>query len=829
MKDPLYLCIHGHFYQPPRENPWIEEIEPQESARPFHDWNERIHHESYLPNARARVLDEKGRIADIVNNFKKISFNFGPTLMAWLEAKHPDTYEHILAADRVSVAEHGGHGNAIAQVYNHMIMPLANRRDKVTQVRWGIEEFRRRFRREPESTWLAETACDEETLEVLAEAGMKYVILEPHQAKAFRKIGEHHWHDVSGGQIDPKRPYRYFLKKSPDRFIDIFFYDGPISKAVGFEDILFDAKKFMNRLESAGSGEASSQLISVATDGETFGHHKPFGDRVLAYLVFVEAPKRGFKVTNFGEFLALAPPENEVQIKEGGTSWSCAHGVKRWAEHCGCRGGGPAEWNQHWRKPLREALDWLRDEMWKVFETEGRRYFKNIEEARDQYIQVILDRSEKNITEFLGRHTTHTLSREERVKALKLLEMQRYAMLMYTSCGWFFSELSGIETVQVIEYAARALQLVQEITPVDLEAEFLTRLENAKSNLPAFKDGKVIYEKFIVPHVLSLENVASFYAIHSLAVEGMDHGDYYGLYCFKIQVLHQRKEAYGELMVNFGHLKVSSRITGEEKELLFIAVHMGLYDFRCSVKAFTNHEELERLEKEFFSDVQSLDMIELMRKIDRFLGQQYYSLRDLPVRERTKIISMLTHEMIEKIDEVHERLYDDNRRMSEIYRSINLPIPEEIRYAVEHTLKRRLEAAVKTLSEQGFNIKKATALQRLLENAKSFDVELKIASIAQFLNGELERRTESLLKKLQPEVVAECVQIQKLAKKMKIELSHARSQEHLFSLIRTWQSEMFSMPAMSPETATLLAQLLTELHISPTEFKLQMNPSPEKN
>ncbi len=823
MSKNVFLTLHGHFYQPPRENPWLEEIETQESAAPYHDWNERIYQECYQSNAKARVLDAKGLVVDIVNNFEKINFNFGPTLMSWLEAKHPETYQMILGADRKSLAEHDGHGNAIAQVYNHMIMPLANRRDKITQVRWGIEDFRKRFGREPEAIWLPETACDEETLEVLVDAGMKYLILAPHQAEAVVPIGGGQWQDVSAGTIDPKQPYRCFLKKYPEKFIDIFFYDGPISKDAGFGDLLFDAMRFMDRLESAKAKEAAhSQLIHLAVDGETYGHHKAFGDRVLAYLFYVEAPRRGVQVTNYGVFLAKNPPRFQVRLKEGengeGTSWSCAHGVKRWKENCGCRTGGPVEWNQNWRKPLRQTFDWLRNELAALYEEQARPFLKDAWEARNDYISVILYRSPENIDPFFARHGTRPLSQEEKVRTLKLLEIQRHAMLMDTSCGWFFNELSGIETVQVIEYAAHAVELAREVTGRSLEEEFLRRLSEAKSNLPEFKDGRGVYEKLIVPHRILPPHIASFYAISSLV------DDYYAdqsegkFYCYKIRVFHERKESFGGVLLSFGHVRISSQITLEEHDLVFAAIHTGLYDFRCSVKPFASFEELERMEKELFDALPSTHLVEFFRKMDDLFGKDYYALKDLPRHQRAKIISILTGGIIEKISTAYENLYDENRRMSEIYRTIHLPIPQELRYAAEHTLSRRLESTVLELAANGFNPKKAAPLNRIIDNARHFGVELKKENVARFLSLELERRTKTLLESIRPEVIQECLHIQKMARKIGLEMDMGRSQEQLFLLLKGWV-EAGRIPEVALEASPAILQLLGDLHIHPEGFK----------
>ena len=504
MPENVNLCIHGHFYQPPRENPWTGKIETQPSAVPYHDWNERIYHECYLSNTEAKILDKKGKVVEVVNNFEKMSFNVGPTLLSWLEAKHPKTYQKILEADKISQSVYKGHGNAIAQIYNHMIMPLANARDQITQLKWGIYEFKYRFQRDPEGIWLPETACNEKTLEILADEGIKFTILAPGQAKAVKNLKGTSWHDVSSGIIDPRFPYRLFVKGDPDKFIDLFFYDGPIAKELAFGNLAFDAIHFADALDQAmAKRETRAQLIHLATDGETFGHHKAFGERALAYLLNEAAPKRGYRIVNYGEFLESHPPRFEVSIQEGedgdGTSWSCAHGVKRWKEHCGCHAGGPSEWTQRWRKPLRESLDWLRDELAKVFESYGGHLFKNVWEARNDYIKLILNHSSKTQWEFFEQHASKVLSDGEVILSLQLLEMERYAMLMYTSCGWFFNDISGIETVQILQYAARAIELVEQIAHQSFEKEFMERLAEAKSNVPEFKTGRGVYKKLVKP------------------------------------------------------------------------------------------------------------------------------------------------------------------------------------------------------------------------------------------------------------------------------------------------------------------------------------------
>jgi len=498
LKNNIYLCFHGHFYQPPRENPWTDEIELQPSASPFHDWNERIFQECYKPNTNAVIVDENDNVLRRVNNYEYLNFNFGPTLLHWIKKKHPETFGKIINADKQSIDKHRGHGNAIAQVYNHIIMPLANKRDKITQVRWGLKDFAFHFGRKSDSIWLSETACNNETLEVLIKEGIKYIILAPSQAHLVRKIGCTNWEDVSNNDINTKRPYRFFSNIDSKKFINIFFYDGALSKNVAFDDYAINPEKLINKIDSI-TDEATDkdQLILAATDGETFGHHKHFADRSIAYLFSELAPGRGYKIVNLGEYLDSNSPEYEVKIKEGkkgkGTSWSCAHGVGRWERNCGCSNGGEKAWNQKWRKPLRKSLNKLNKKLSIIFEEKGSLYLKNVWKARDEYIDIILDPSEENKARFFYFNAEHYLNEEEVSICMRLLEMQRYSMLMFTSCGWFFSDISGIETIKILEYARRSIEISKEFTSEEIEEEFLKGLSRAKSNNRDNKNGKEIY------------------------------------------------------------------------------------------------------------------------------------------------------------------------------------------------------------------------------------------------------------------------------------------------------------------------------------------------
>jgi alpha-amylase/alpha-mannosidase (GH57 family) len=488
------LIIHGHFYQPPREDPWLGEIERQPSAAPYHDWNERIHDECYGPNAFAHIVGPDGVIDRTVNNYTNISFNFGPTLLSWLESHHPRTYQRIIEADKLSAQERGGHGNAIAQAYGHAILPLCNERDRITQVAWGLSDFRSRFGREPESLWLPETACDESTLQVLIDHGLRYVILAPGQAARFRPVGGNSWQEIGEAGIDTTRAYRYVDGRRSQRSIAIVFYNGPLARAIAFEKVLASSQQLVGLIKQAA---VFGPLVNIATDGETYGHHFKFGDLCLAHALEIEAMQAGLWVTNYGEYLDKHPPEFEVEIKKV-SSWSCAHGVDRWCRDCGCgQNGNELSWNQSWREPLRLALEFLRDEAAGYFDDYGRRFFHDPWKARNNYIQLILDRR-KSTEEFLNVYARRPLSDSEKETALALLQMQHNSLLMFTSCAWFFSELSGIETVQIMKYAARVIELHRQLGLPSPRRRFLELMAQARSNIEQKGNGADIYLREVI-------------------------------------------------------------------------------------------------------------------------------------------------------------------------------------------------------------------------------------------------------------------------------------------------------------------------------------------
>lgn len=496
-----YICIHGHFYQPPREDPWSGKIEEQPTAHPFHDWNQRISVECYAPNAAARILGPDGQVRRFLNNYSHMSFNFGPTLLRWMEAEAPDTYAAVIQADQESQAIFSGHGSAIAQAYHHSILPLANTRDKYTEVFWGIADFAHRFGRQPEGMWLAETAVNTDTLEVLAELGIRFTILSPFQAGRIRNPVTAEWEDVSGGLVDTRLPYKAILPSG--REIAIFFYDGVLAKNVAFEGLLHDGSTFFRRFFDPFSDEPGIELSHIATDGESYGHHHRFGEMALAFALDAVRNDRNVNLTVYGEFLALHPPTIQVEIVED-SAWSCAHGIGRWQTDCGCETGGQAGWTQAWREPLRESLNWLRDAIASLFDLTARRYVKDPWQARNDYINLLLDDSPTVQAEFFNKWAAGPLVRAEKERVLKLMEMQRQALMMFTSCGWFFNDLAGIETLQILRYAARAIELAEELFGEPLEAGFLNRIAAASSNDPLEGNGRDIYLR----HIKSVRSAA---------------------------------------------------------------------------------------------------------------------------------------------------------------------------------------------------------------------------------------------------------------------------------------------------------------------------------
>ncbi len=740
-----WVCLHGHFYQPPRENPWLERIERQPSAKPFHDWNERIDHESYAPNAFSRALDGDGRIARIMNNYGWMSFNFGPTLLAWMEEHAPATYQAVLDADRESRERFSGHGSAIAQAYSHMILPLASHRDKATQIEWGLRDFESRFGRSPEGMWLPETGVDLESLDLMARAGIRYTILAPDQAAATRNPENSNWVDVRGGRVDTTRPYRVELPSGKE--FAVFFYDGPLSRAVAFEQVLADGGAFAKRLLAGGaSGTRPDGLIHIATDGETYGHHHRHGEMALSVALLRIREREGARLTNYGEYLARFPPDREARIEEN-TAWSCAHGVERWNSDCGCATGSNPEWRQAWRAPLRSALDWLRDCLASRFEEAAEGLLVDPWGARDRYIEVILDRSRENVDRFLSQELAEEGERTDadRVRALKLLELQRHAQLMYTSCGWFFDDLAGIETLQVLKYAARALQLGEIVGTADLEEEFLARLDKARSNLPGNPSGRKLYLEEIHPSRVDLAQVAAHHSVAALfpdpasaAGEVPSESDAKLVYCYRVTAEDGRQLSSGRARLSLGKLRVESTIVLTSATLSYAVLHLGDHNVVGGVRNAQDPEAYQKLMAELSGEFEAANFPEVIRRLDREFHAGTYSLRSLFRDEQERILRRILDSSLSDAEVVLGRLYESRSALMRFLGELNVPQPAPFRTAGEFVVNTRLNRALKRVPPE------LDTAERLVREAKATRLELDRERIALVAGRTLQRLLESL-------------------------------------------------------------------------------------
>ena len=722
---PIPVVLHAHFYQPPRENPWTDRVDREPSASPFHDWNERITSECYAAIAHARIFGGSDRIAGILNTYSALSFNVGPTLFAWLATHDPDTYRRIIEADKTSASRHGGHGGAIAQGYNHAILPLCNDRDRKTQIRWGIADFRHRFGREPEAMWLPETGCNVATAQALAEHGMRFIILAPRQAARARLGPSGAWKNVSNGSIDPRHPYR--LRLPGGHSIVCFFYDGAAAHAFSFEATLDSSQSLANRLVSAaGSPFSPGQLVSVATDGETYGHHKRFAERALGYFIEKEAPNHGLELTNYGAFLEGATVAHEVELAAGpngeGTAWSCAHGLGRWTRDCSCCMGHRPGWTQAWRAPLRAAFDRLRDHAASVFEDVGGELLKDPWSARDASIALILEPRTEVRDVFFAEHARRELSGRERVQALQLLEAQRMTQLMYTSCGWFFDDLSGLETVQVTKYAVMGAQLLERASGRPALPALIEALAEARSNLAEQGSGADIVRKHVLPQEVTPRTWLVRRASRLLFSDAppSNHRS-----AFTIESLDSEVLERGSHRLVLGRARVVLTRTEEPMELTYAATTIADREMHCGVVPFEGRGLYERVLAEAKTCFRRPSLAEVIRLVDRHFGPECFSLRDLDAAARSEFIERMITGLIDRLGATYAFLYDEHRKTIEAIEATGVEVPRELRVIAEYTLARRFDAAMLDTSESvdPGPLRAAIAIGR---EAKELGIELRL-------------------------------------------------------------------------------------------------------
>lgn len=802
-----YICIHSHFYQPPRENPWLEEVELQESAHPFHDWNERITAECYAPNTASRILDQDRQILEIVNNYSKISFNFGPTLLVWLEKNKPEIYEYILEADQVGQTRFSGHGTAMAQVYNHMIMPLANTRDKYTQVTWGIKDFQLRFGRDPEGMWLPETAVDLESLDIMAEMGISFTILSPHQAFKIRKLDSDQWIEVNNGSIDPKRPYKCTLPSG--RSIALFFFDKPISQDIAFGGLLYSGESFAYRLnESFVEDKDKPQLVNVASDGETYGHHHRQGDMALAYCLYKLEKDKLAELTVYGEFLDKYPPAWEVEIFEN-SSWSCMHGVERWRKNCGCNSGMNPNWSQAWREPLRQAMNFLRDSLIQPYEQTASQFLKDPWQARDDYITVILDRSTENVDNFLDSQAKYSLKHEDKVTVLKLLELQRQAMLIFTSCGWFFDDISGIETVQLLRYAERAMQLAENIFDLQLHDQFVPIIEQAKSNLKKLGTGKTVFEKFVSPAKVDFFFVGSHFALSSLFEQELED-----IQIFSYSPYKQFYELItaGNLKLAIGRIKIVSEITWDESLLSFAAAYLGEHNANCGIREYMNPNDFETMRQEIKEIFELGDVPELIRIMDKHFSSYNYTLWHLFKDEQIKVLNEILQSSLEETQTIYKQILDNHYSLLNFLTELHRPIPRSLKLAAETVVNNEIE---KLLEKDSLDLAK---IKEYLDMVENWDIQLdhceisfKVGWCLENLLADLYNDPENL------EILTNIEEFMSLMSPLDLELNLWKAQNSFFYLVQqhypTMQTKAEQQDDQALKWIKIIQKLAVHLHV----------------
>jgi hypothetical protein len=752
--NPAFV-LHGHFYQPPRENPWTEVVPREPSAVPYHDWNARITAECYRPNGWARILDEAGRIVSIVNNYEYLSFNVGPTLLSWMERHAPETYRRMIDADRAT-------GRAIAQAYGHAILPLCNDPDLRTHIRWGLADFRHRFGREPRGMWLPETAVDDRVLAALAEEGVGFTILSPPQISAVRPphgaSGEAEWQPGDPSSLDTRRAYRWRHPEHAELGVDLVIYDGEISHDVAFGG--FPSQVVIDRIvqrngDPTGSDTADdraqeSRLVAVACDGETFGHHYPYADRGVAYALAVEARRRGVAVPRLDAWLDEHPPVWEARVRT--SSWSCVHGVGRWLENCGCHTGGEPGWDQRWRQPLRAALDVVREAASEIFERRGAAVLHDPWGARDAYVDVLL--AATSIEDFAAAHVKGGPGSDDLVEALTLLESQRHALLMYTSCGWFFNDLAGIETLQVLRYAARCLDLLSELGEATPYETFLDILGQATSNRPAEGDGRAVWARHVETARVDAGRVAAHLALSQLLSDGTDPGAEPGAEPAEFELGGYRvvrelgdRVDRGGVQACAGRVTLIHQRTRRSSTWAYGAVHLGGLEVFGAVRPGREEAGVDQAAiDEIIGSTRRGDRVTTLLRlvVDRF-GPREFDLASALPGSGEELLSATARRVADRFIAAYDQLRVDHHAMLAALAVAGTTLPPELRGPVELALARRLEteleraagatdpaayravrAVVREAREEGVQIRSrraAGALERALVAAVATAVE----------------------------------------------------------------------------------------------------------
>lgn len=731
-----YCVIHGHFYQPPRESPWLDEIQRQPSAAPFHNWNERIFDECYRPNAFSRLLDMNGNITGVSNNYSYMSFNFGPTLFKWLVEKHPSVYKRIIDADKRSCQKYDGHGSAVAQVYNHIIMPHASKRDKITQIRWAKSFFKRHFGRDPEGMWLAETGINMETAECLVDEGIKFTVLSPNQAQAFRFMdSESEWINADHAGFDPRHPYRLYLEDEHGNkkkgHLDLFFFDEPLSRAISFENLLDNADFLAERVNGCYTpGSDENELVTIATDGETFGHHKKSGDMCLAYYFRKKAKEVGIEVVNLAYYLSINPPKREVRLKNAhdeGTAWSCAHGTGRWIRDCGCNTGGGPGWTQKWRGPLRDGMNYLQEEIDQVYIREMIKYFDAPWEIRDLYEPCFGDH--EAAVAFLKEYAKRPIPESVYPYLVSLLEAQRYMLYGFTSCAWFFNDISGIETVQNYRYALRAWQLTfQGVKENEVLRQFKAIAKKAKSNLPGVSGESILLDE-VLPMVNHLERAAFTAAVNSYIYNEVSD---YELHSYKVSLERYSSRELEERDWMLFKAVVEHSVSLEKGEFILAIVNTRGHQIEGAIFPSSLESKLSD-ESESFAEILKNDAKVKLNLADVFSGYREF----------------ITEQFIDEF--ASENLLDylswagiNSSRLDAIT-ELNSGLPPQLAGTVQFFLNKEWDIHITQLVKQRSFTELATSLHEVCSKAEHYGIRLNKDKSAHLIDRVLKSDIDSLL------------------------------------------------------------------------------------
>ena len=504
---------------------------------------------------------------------------------------------------------------------------------------------------------------------------------------------------------------------------------------MAFEGLLSHGDRFIDRLMGAFSaGHDRPQLVQIATDGESYGHHHRFGDMALAYLL-EQIESRGLaRLTNPGAYLEAHPPTHEVEIFEK-SSWSCAHGIDRWWSDCGCNSGAHSGWNQAWRTPLRDALDWLRDHVALLWERKTQELLRHPWEARDDYIDVVLDRSNGAIETFLQRHAIQTLTGAQKTSALKLLELQRNAMLMYTSCGWFFDDLAGIETIQVMKFAGRAVQLAQELFGDSMEAQFVQRLAVAKSNVAEEGDGARIYDRWVRPANVDFSTIAADYALTHLLDTLPERRV---IYCYDAELHGYQVFHAGRAKLGAGRIELRSQVTLESERLIFAALHLGDHNMTASIAKDASDESYETIVRRIVEPFQRADLTAALREMERAFGGSHYSLQSLFHDEQNSVLQTMLAANLQEAESLYRQIYEPRAPLMRLITDLGIPLPKGFSAAADFVLNNQLRAVVE---QPSIDQKRLLAL---LQSARQEGVALDAATLEFSYRQALESLADSL-------------------------------------------------------------------------------------